>query len=246
MTKNIIPDPIELPTEYVSSISSLTGNHKEGNNYYFEQYLRVSHYPETKATLINVLKEYREAVAFPGDHFGVTTYAEHNIKLKLNTNLIYINAYKLPHSHRETVQKMVTEMLEQGVIQESHSPWKSPLFLVPKNDGTFRPVIDFWRVNEVTEDDRYPLPVLRDFLMCLGRGNKVFTSLDLVSGYWQLPMAPESRDITDFSTPNGHYEWTLMPFGLKGAPLIFQRTMNHLFWRSNGKGSTVNSQLIRV
>ncbi len=82
-------------------------------------------------------------------------------------------------------------MLEQGVIQESHSPWNSPLFLVPKKDGTFHPVIDFQRVNEVTEDDLYPLPVLRDLLMCLGRGNKVFTSLDLVSGYWQLPMAPE-------------------------------------------------------
>ncbi len=99
-------------------------------------------------------------------------------------------------------------MLEQGVIKESHSPRKSPLFLVPKNDGTFRPVIDFQRVNEVTEDDHNPLPVLRDLLMCLGRGNKVFTSLDLVSGYWQLPMASESKEITAFFTPNGHYEWT--------------------------------------
>ncbi len=99
-------------------------------------------------------------VAFPGDQFGVTTYAEHNIKLKPNSNTIYINAYKLPHSHRETVQKFVTEMLEQGVLQESHSPWNSPHFLVPKKDGTFRPVIDFRHVNEVTEDNHYPLPVL--------------------------------------------------------------------------------------
>ncbi len=110
--------------------------------------------------------EYREAVAFPGDQLGVTTYAEHNIKLKPNTNPIYINAYKLPHSHRETVQKIVTEMLEQGVIQESHSPWNTPRFLVPKKDGTFRPVMDFLRVNEVTDDDHYPLLILRDLLMC--------------------------------------------------------------------------------
>ncbi len=126
-------------------------------------------------------------------------------------------------------------MLEEGVIQESHSPWNSPLFLVPKKDGTFCPVIDFRHVNEVTEDDHYPLLVLRDLLMCLGRGNEVFTSLDLVSSYWQLPMAPESREITAFSTPNGHYEWTWMPFGLKGAPLSFQRTMNHLFEDLLGK-----------
>ncbi len=76
----------------------------------------------------------------------------------------------------ERLQKFVTEMVEQGVIQESHSPWNSPLFLVPKKDGTFRPVIDFRRVNAVTEDDHYPLPVLRDLLMCLGRGNSVHQS----------------------------------------------------------------------
>ncbi len=57
----------------------------------------------------------------------------------------------------------------------------------------------------------------------------VFSSLDLLSGYWQLPMAPESREVTAFSTPNGHFEWTRMPFGLKGAPLTFQRTLNNIF-----------------
>ncbi len=99
---------------------------------------------------------------------------------------------------------------------------------MPK-DGTLRPVIDFRRVNEVTVDDHHPLPVLRDLLMCLGRGNKVFSSLDPLSGYWQLSMAPESREVTAFSTPSGHFEWTRMPFGIKGAPLTFQRTMNNIF-----------------
>ncbi len=55
------------------------------------------------------------------------------------------------------------------------------------------------------------------------------SSLDLLSGYWQLSMAPESREVAAFSTPNGHFEWTRMPFGLKGAPLTFQRTMNNIF-----------------
>ncbi len=101
--------------------------------------------------------------------------------------------------------------------------------MVPQKNGTFRPVIVFRRVNEVTVDNHYPLPVLRDLLMCLGRGNKVFFSLDLLSGYWQLPKAPEPREITAFSTPNGHFEWIRMSFGLKGAPLTFQRTMNNIF-----------------
>ncbi len=113
------------------------------------------------------------------------------------------------------MQEMIKDMLEQGVIHESNSPWNSPIFLVPKIEGTFCPVRDFRLVNEITVEDHYPLPVLRDLLMCLGRGNKVFSSLDLLSGYWQLPMAPESREVTVFSTPNGHYEWIRMPFGLK-------------------------------
>ncbi len=100
--------------------------------------------------------------------------------------------------------------------------------LVPTKDGSYRPVIDSRRVNDAKVDDHFPFPVLRDLLMCLGRGNKLFTSLDLVSGYWQLPMAPESREITAFSTPHGHHNWARMPFGLKGAPLTFQRTVNNI------------------
>lgn len=93
-------------------------------------------------------------------------------------------------------------------------------FLVPNRDGTFHPVIDFPRVNEVTVDDHYPSPVLRDFPMCLGRGNRVFSSLYLVSGYWQVPVAKASRELTTFSTPTGPFEWTRMPLGLKGAHLL--------------------------
>ncbi len=82
---------------------------------------------------------------------------------------MFINAYKLPHSLRELVQDMI-----KGIIQESNSSWNSPIYLVAKKDGTIRLVIDFRRVNEVTVDDHYPPPVLRDLFMCLERGKIVF------------------------------------------------------------------------
>ncbi len=127
-------------------------------------------------------------------------------------------------------------MLDQGVIQHSRSPWNSPLFLVPKKDGSFRPVIDFRKVSEVTEDDRYPLLVLGDLLMSLRKGNIISSSLDLLSLHWQVPMAAESREITAFSNPSGHCEWLRMPFGLKTAPTTFQRMINTLFSDLIGKG----------
>ncbi len=126
-------------------------------------------------------------------------------------------------------------MLEQGVIQHSTSPWNSPLFLVPKKDDQFRPLIDFRKVNKVTEDDRYPLPVLSHLLMNLGQGNAIFSSLDLLSGYWQIHMTPEARASTVFSIPSGLFEWLRMPFCLMTAPVIFQRLMNTLLGDLLGK-----------
>ncbi len=111
-------------------------------------------------------------------------------------------------------------------MQDSLSPWNSLIFLVPKKDGSFRPVIDFHHVNEMTEHDNYPLPVLRDSLMFLGQDNTIVSSLDLLSGYWQVKMALSSRAVTAFSTPNGHFEFRRMPFGLKTGPISFSRMTN--------------------
>ena len=129
------------------------------------------------------VKEHTDSVAekaslrFCPTRLGATDRAEHHIKLKPATNPVYIPAYRLPHSQRRVVEKQIKEMLEQGVIENSRSPWKSPLFWVPMKNGQFRPVIDFRRVNEVTQDERFPLPVLKDLLMSLGQGNKYFISL---------------------------------------------------------------------
>ncbi len=222
----VTSEPADFPSSFVSSISS-PGNDLIKPQPSLEPLLKVAYYLERKPVLLDNLESHRSAVALPGEHLGVTQCTQHHIKLK-ESKPVYVNACRLPHSQGESVQQLVEYMLNQGLIQKS-APLGIHHFLVPKHDGTFQPVIDIRRVNEVTVDNHYLSPVLRDFLMCLGRGNRVFSSLDLVSGYWQVPVAKASRELTDFSTPTGPFEWERMPFGLKVAPLTFQRTVNHIF-----------------
>lgn len=239
--KKVVSEPLEFPTACVSSVSQSSGDIELGQAPTLRSLVNVVDYPEMKQSLLELLEQYRDVIALPGEPLGKTSKIKHQIVLKPGTSPIYIPAYRLPHSHKAMVETLVKDMLKEGVIQHSCSPWNSPLFLVPKKDKSFRPVIDFRRVNTATVDDHYPLPVLSDLLMSLGRGNRIFTSLDLLSGYWQVPLTADSREITAFSTPQGHYEWLRMPFGLKTAPLTFQRLINSIF--SGMLGTTVFAYL---
>ncbi len=151
----------------------------------------VVNYSELKPSLMDLVGQYHSVLTFPRKPLGVTDRRVHNIRLKSDTKPVSIPAYRLPHSQMIDVDNIVNDMLEQGVIQDSHSPWNSPLFLVPPKNGTFRVVIDFYCVKAVKLDEHYPLPVLSDFIMSMGRGNSIFSNLDLLSGYWQhgLPSA---------------------------------------------------------
>ena len=233
--KRVIPEPLEFPQACVASVEQLPGNSERGQDPTLSSFVTVADYPDLKQPLLKLLGRYRDVIALPGEPLGATTCIEHHIRLKPDTKPVYVPAYRLPHSQRQIVEDHVKDMKAQGVIQDSLSPWNSPIFLVPKKDGSFRPVIDYRRVNEVTETEKYPLPVLKDLLMSLGEGNTIFSSLDLLSGYWQVKMAPSSRAITAFSTPNGHFEFKRMPFGLAAAPISFSRMMNTLLSDLLGK-----------
>jgi Reverse transcriptase (RNA-dependent DNA polymerase) len=112
-------------------------------------------------------------------------------------------------------------MLEKGLIRESASPWASPIVLVPKKNGKQRICIDYRKLNQVTEKDVYPLPVIDDILESF-KGAKWFSSLDLASGYWQVAVKEEDRKKTAFITKSGLYEFNVMPFELCNAPATFQ------------------------
>src|SRR5258705_4801569 len=129
-----------------------------------------------------------------------------------------------PEGRRE-MQRQVEEMLQADVIEESRSPWASPVVLVRKRNGTWRVCADYRQVNAVTRRRVWPLPRVDDALDRL-KGARFFTSLDLVSGFWQVEMAPEDREKTAFITPDGLYQFKRMSFGLCNSPATFQRLMD--------------------
>ncbi len=93
-------------------------------------------------------------------------------------------------------------MLSQDVIESSDGEWNFPLILVPKSDGNMRPIIDYKELNKHTVPDRLPLPVISDSLSSLGTVNRLFSTTDIKSAFWQVD--EDSKDMTAFSTPTGH------------------------------------------
>ena len=135
-----------------------------------------------------------------------------------------VAARRMPFAVRQEVARQLCNMQEAGVIEPSSSPWSSPVVMVRKKDGTLRFCVDYRELNKITKRDTYPLPRVDDLLDQLG-SSRYFTTLDLASGYWQIRVAPGSREKTAFVTPHGLFQFRVMPFGLTNAPAVFQRLM---------------------
>lgn len=194
--------------------------------------LRLEHTnPEEREKIYRLCQEYKDIFYCDKIPLTFTNLVKHQIRTK-NEDPIYVKPYRQSPFVQNEINRQVEKLQNENVIQESHSPWCAPVHLVPKKmdasgEMKYRMVIDYRKLNDITIDDKYPLPNINDLFDKLGKST-YFTTLDLASGYHQIEVEEKDRQKTAFSTQNGHFEFLRMPFGLKTAPATFQRTMDNI------------------
>lgn len=198
---------------------------------------RLAHLNSTEGgKILDVLKKYIHVFEPPGKE-GCRLGVYHRIRTTEEGPVVK-RPYRVPYHQRPVITEHIHDMLEKDIIRPSESPWSAPVVLVKKKeDGSsvpkYRFCTDFRGLNQITKTDAYPLPLIVETLERMGR-SRFFTTLDLASGYHQVPIWPEDQEKTAFTTEGGHFEYKKMPFGLVNAPATFQRLMDQLLAEVKG------------
>ncbi|XP_062701336.1 uncharacterized protein LOC134285160 [Aedes albopictus] len=177
-----------------------------------------------------IMTNYSDVFYLKGDQLTITNAAVHEIETTTNVP-INKRQYRFPESTKKQINAEIEEMHRQGIIKPSKSPWNAPVLCIPKKDldsegnKKYRIVVDFRALNLVTKPFVYPIPLINDILDSLG-DSQYFSTIDLKSGFYQVPINPKDAAKTAFSTPKGHFEFTRMPMGLRNSPSTFQKLMN--------------------
>ena len=150
---------------------------------------------------------------------------DHSVQLIPGAQPFRLRPYRYNPAQKDEIEKQVNELLQNGMIQASVSPFASPVLLVKKKTGDWRLCVDYRRLNALTVKDKFPLPVIDEFMDELA-GSKWFISLDMRSGFHQIRMKEANQYKTAFQTHHGHFEYKVMPYGVTGGPATFQRVMN--------------------
>jgi hypothetical protein len=161
-------------------------------------------------------------------HLPPPRFTDHQIPIPPTAAPVNVRPYRYPHAQKIEIEAQVQKLLSNGWIQPSNSPYSSPVLLLKKKDGSRRMCVDYRALNALTIKDRFPLPIVDELLDELGAA-RVFSKLDLTSGFHQIRLQPQDCHKTAFRTHDGHYEYRVMPFGLCNAPTTFQATMNDVF-----------------
>ena len=184
---------------------------------------------QQQSELLVVLSEFESIFS---DKPGRTTLCEHHIELLPDAKPVFCRPYRLSPDKAMFLKEELTQLLEQGIIEEAPSngvTWASLVIMVPKADSSsLRLCTDMRQVNARTAVDPFPLPRIEELLDRVGKA-KFLTKLDMVRGYWQVPLDDASIPISGFITPFGHFRWRFMHFGCRNAPATFSRLVMKLF-----------------
>ena len=153
---------------------------------------------------------------------------EFTIDLIPMTEPISIPPYRMAPVELRELKAQLEELLSKGFIRPSISPWGAPVLFVKKKDGSLRLCIDYRKLNRVTIHNQYQLPIIDELIDQL-QGSRVYSKIDLRSGYHQLRVQESDVPKTTFRTRYGHYEFLMMPFGLTNAPAAFMDLINRIF-----------------
>ena len=187
----------------------------------------------TNKEIKELLMYYKDIIA--KDKFDTGNIREYEGTIKLTENkYVARKPYRCSLQDRAEIEKQINELLKAGLIEESSSPYASPVTLAYKKDEGKRSrlCIDYTEFNKIVVPESQPFPRI-DELMLRARNCKYFTKLDMNSAFWSIPLRSKDKYKTAFVTHNGHWQWNRLPFGLKSSPAIFQRILSSII-RKNG------------
>lgn len=196
---------------------------------------------EEKNLIQNICEEFADIFYIPGDKLSHTNLVEHRIPVKEGTTPIYTRQYRIPERQQAELDRQIHDLEKQGIIEPSFSAWNSPLLLVDKKkdqhgNKQYRLVVDFRRINEVTTDQSFPIPIIEEILDLLG-GSSHFTTLDLHNAYYQVLLNEDDRKYTAFQSNKGKYQFTKMAMGLKASSMTWQQAINIALSKILGVGA---------
>lgn len=170
--------------------------------------------PMEREALLDTMLEHKNVLLTQGEKLTSSSVTKHKI-ITIDEKPVFSKTYRCPHQFKPSIEEQIQEMLNNGIIRHSQSPYSAPIWVVPKKADAsgkkkVRIVIDYRKLNEKTIDDKYPIPRMEEVLD-LALKSQYFTTLDLKSGFHQISMDEKSIEKTAFSTDKGHFEFTRMP-----------------------------------
>jgi transposase InsO family protein len=223
---------LDLPTVLANRVvpGKIVPKITEDKRQYILQNIKLQVPSVWRPKFIDLILEFHDVISNNSTDLGRTDIISHEVRLK-NPQPIHQKQFRIPWDHQACVEEYVDKLLEKKCIQPSLSAFNAPVFCVPKpHGGGLRVVQDFRQLNVASFEDKYIIREVQDCIDQIGlRKSKIFTTLDLTSGFWQQNLEINSRPYTAFTVPGrGRFEWCTTPMGLHGAPASFARLMDHV------------------